>query len=279
MRHYHRYEVVGAHHLDRVGPALIVGYHGRPGARDLCMLQTYLLERNGVATHAVAHEVSWNIPGLRAAAEGMGFLPGDGPEMAEAVRRGGKIIVTPGGTREGSRSYRDKYRVDWGERTGYLKIALRHRLPIIPTAASGADDAFVSLVDGYQLGKRLRLSPHVPLWFGVGIGGVWPAALPFPVKVTQHVGAPIDLRARLDLDPRDRSSLLEDHRRVAQAVQDLLDAAVGEARNEQAKREVAQELRWVDQTLNAKPDAGPSSSESPGGRAAPSRARLRAIPG
>jgi 1-acyl-sn-glycerol-3-phosphate acyltransferase len=279
MRRYHRYEVVGAEHLDRTGAALIVGYHGRPGARDLCMLQAYLLERNGAVTHAVAHELAWRIPGLRAASEGMEFLPGDGPAMAEAVRRGGKIIVTPGGTREGNRSYREKYKVDWGERVGYLRLALRHRLPIIPTAAAGTDDAFLSLIDGYKLAKRIGLPPQMPLWLGVGAGGVWPATLPFPVRITQHVGAPIRVDTDRDLDLRDRSSLLRMHRRVAQAVQGLLDVATGGRPDAEESREAAEELRWVDQTLEAEASGGPSSSESRAEAGAPSRARLRAIPG
>jgi 1-acyl-sn-glycerol-3-phosphate acyltransferase len=245
MRRYHRYEVQGVEHIDAVGPALIVGYHGRPGARDLCMLQSYLLDRNGAATHAVAHTMAWKIPGLRAAAEGMAFLPGNSQELADAIRRRGKIIVTPGGTAEGCRSHRDRYRVRWEDRLGYLRLALEHRLPILPTAAGGADDAFVGLVDGYELAKRLKLPRNTPLWMGVGPLGIWPLTPPFPVKVTQYLGAPIRVD-RMGLTARSkRASLLAVHQRIAAAVQELLDRAVKHA--QPSPRAPRRDRRWVDQ--------------------------------
>ena len=61
--------------------------------------------------------------------------------------------------------------------------------------------------------------------------GLWPFSLPFPVKITQLVGAPItahlDSPASLERDPE---SLLALHRRIAASVQALLDEARGLAR-------------------------------------------------
>lgn len=244
MRRYHRFEVRGLEHLDRGGPALLVGYHGRPIAHDLCMLQALLHERNlsspSVDTRdarnartarpvreprPVIHEAFERLPVLRWLVEGVGFVTGDGEAMARAIADGSPIIVTPGGTREGCRSARDRYRVAWGDRVGYVKLALRYKLPIIPTAASGVDDTYLGLNDGYAWGKRLRLPAKLPAWLGVGPLGLWPLSPPFPVKITQHIGSPIDLEARGPVDPTDRGALLALHRRVTDAVQALLDGA------------------------------------------------------
>jgi 1-acyl-sn-glycerol-3-phosphate acyltransferase len=245
MRRYHRYRVEGIEHLDSVGPALIVGYHGRPGARDLCMLQSFLLERDGTATHAFAHPAMWKVPLLRAASDGMAFLPGDGPEVAAAVSRGAKIIVTPGGAAEGWRTFRVRYRLRWGQRLGYLRLALRHRLPIIPTAAAGADDAFLGLVDGYAVAKRLQLPRTVPFWIGLGPTGVWPLSLPFPVQVTQFIGPAIDLQRDGRIDSQDKDALMARHHQVMAALEVLLERARGGA----APAKPVSERRWVDQTL------------------------------
>jgi hypothetical protein len=155
--------------------------------------------------------------------DGLGFVTGDGEAVGEAVRRGELIVVQPGGTREGCRSSRHRYEVDWGERTGYLRLALRHRLPIIPVAAAGVDDGYLGLNDGYAWGKRLGVPHRLPLWLGVGPLGLWPLSPPFPVKITQLIGAPIDLEDGGPIDPGDREALLRAHRRVAAAVQALLD--------------------------------------------------------
>src|SRR5262249_27543964 len=160
--------------LQRPGPLLIAGYHGRPIAHDLCMLQSLLLERTGTMPRAILHTYFRTTPVLRWLFEGYHFLDGNDAMLAEAVARGGQIIVTPGGTREGTRTSADRYRVEWGQRIGYLRLALKHRLPIVPAAAWGVDDTFLALNNGYQLGKRVGLPRGLPLWLGVGPLGLWP---------------------------------------------------------------------------------------------------------
>lgn len=224
MRRWHRYRVEGVDRLLAPGPALIVGYHGRPIAHDLCMLQTLLWDEHRVLPRAVMHATAAEVPFLREVTLGMEFVTGDGESMARAVAEGAKIIVTPGGTREGCRSVRDRYRVEWGRRTGYLKLAIRYGLPILPTAARGVDDVYVGLNNGYEWGKRLGVKGGVPVWLGVGPFGLWPFSLPFPVRVTTRVGEPIDLR---HLDPADPEALAAGHRTVVGAVQRLLDTPGG----------------------------------------------------
>jgi hypothetical protein len=50
----------------------------------------------------------------------------------------------------------------------------------------------------------------------VGLGGSWPFALPFPVKIRQRIGAPI----RLDRD----TPLEEANAHVTSTLQSMLDA-------------------------------------------------------
>ncbi|MGZ3461657.1 MAG: lysophospholipid acyltransferase family protein [Archangium sp.] len=223
LRHYLRYEVRGLEVLLRPGPALLVGYHGRPLALDQCMLSVTLYEHLGQLPAGIIHG-AFGQPSLRWMVEGLGFVPGDGPELAEAVARGRHVLVQPGGTREGCRDFRHRYRVDWGERLGYLRLALRHQLPIIPVAADGVDDLYLGLNDGHALGKRLGLPARLPLWLGLGATGPWPFSLPFPVKVTQRVGQPIRRHLGGAVEAGDRAALLGLHREVAGAVQALLDS-------------------------------------------------------
>ena len=229
MRAYHRYDIVG---LDRIlsltGPALLVGYHGRPIAYDLCMLGVTLHERLGYLPHGIVHGAVDQQPLMKWVADGLGFITADGPAASEVVRRGEHICVQPGGTREGCRSFRHRYEVAWGDRTGYLQMALRHRLPIVPIAASGIDDGYVGLNDGYALGKRLGAPGRLPLWLGIGLFGAFPFAPPLPVKITQRIGEPIDLEADGPVVSGDRGAVLRLHEKVKRAVQGLLDAGRGQ---------------------------------------------------
>jgi hypothetical protein len=202
---------------------LLVGYHGRPIAHDLCMLMALLEERDGRSFHPIIHGAFDAHPWLRAFIEGVSFLRGDDQEVARAFARGARVVVTPGGTLEGCRSHRERYQVRWGGRLGYLKLAIRHRVPIVPCAGAGVDDTYLGLNDGHAWGRRARLPFGLPLWLGLGPLGLWPLSPPWPVQIRTFVGEP--LRAHLGADPTDRAALLVHDEAVRCAVQALLDTA------------------------------------------------------
>ena len=232
-----RYSVDGLGPLLSDRACLIVGYHGRPFAWDLCMLTARLHAELGYLPHGIMHGGFGHGP-LQRFIDGLGFVTADGPELATAVARGEHIVVAPGGTREGCRRG-ELYRVSWGERVGYLRLALRYDLPLVPVAASGVDQLYLGLNDGDAWGKRLRLPARLPFWLGVGPLGLWPLSPPFPRPVRQRVGQPLDVRklvattaqlAGMSLswqdavdDPRARPILAAVHWRVQTEVQAILD--------------------------------------------------------
>jgi 1-acyl-sn-glycerol-3-phosphate acyltransferase len=218
---YHRYQVVGLDRLASDQAMLLVAYHGRPLAYDQCMLSVSMYDRFGYMPHGVIHSAVDDQPVLRWMKDGLGFVTGDGPEISAAVARGEHIALQPGGTREGCRSVRHRYTVDWGRRHGYLRLALRHGLPIVPVAAAGVDDCYIGLNDGYRLGRRLGAPSGLPVWFGVGVAGLWPLSPPLPVRITTHIGRPI----QIDVDPDDPDAMMAAHERIKGAVQDVLDEA------------------------------------------------------
>jgi 1-acyl-sn-glycerol-3-phosphate acyltransferase len=249
MRKYHRFEVVGLENvLVNAGSALIVGYHGSPGARDLIMLQMLLLKDHGEVTHAITHDLVFRIPLLGAVAEGMELIGRDPKRLDEAIERGEKLVVTPGGIQEAWSAYRDRYTVRW-RGLGYLRLALKHRLPIIPVAAVGVDDAFLGLYDAYRLWqplwKRYNLPEGAGVWLGLGPTGIWPFTPPFPSHIVQYIAPPICLEDEGITDPDDRPALLAFHRRLVALVQEMLDRGRGDVRARGGARPEA--TTWIDQ--------------------------------
>jgi len=223
---YHRYEVEGLDRLLVRDPMLVAGYHGRPAAWDLCMLSVLLYDRLGYLPHSFFHTalMKWPIGWM---SRGLGAVTADGPELDAAVERGEHVFVTPGGVQEGTRSFRDKYRVHWTNRCGYVRIAARLGIPIVPTGASGVDDTFIALNNGYETSRRVGIPPNIPLWAGVGPLGFSPISPPFPVRIKTFVGEPIEDTAGGRIDPRDAEAVMAVHRKTVGAVQALLDRAVG----------------------------------------------------
>jgi len=225
MRRYHRYEVEGFEHLAAPGAVLIAGYHARGYAVDLCMLSVEIRERLGYLPHAVFHEAIARLPVLRDVLRALGGVPGDGAVLSSAVARGEHVVVLPGGGREAFRSSCERYRVDWGERLGYLRLALRLGIPIVPVASAGADDLYLALNDGHRWGKRLGVPLKLPFWLAAGPTGPFPLSLPFPVRIRQLVGERIHLDREGAIDPRDEGALRRVHASVVARVQELLDRA------------------------------------------------------
>lgn len=224
---YHRYEVQGLEHLDGPGAKMIVGYHGRPIAYDMCMLTVALFDRLGYLPHGVVHRGLDTASVTQQLVDALGFVTDDGKTLAAAIARGEHLVITPGGAQEGCRTALQRYRVDWGDRVGYVKVARRYGLPIVPVAAAGADDTFVGLIDAEATGRVLGIPRQWAwaLWTGIGPFGLYPFSPPFPVKLRQRVGPPIDPWAGCRPDDDEREGLLKTHRLVVRAVQRVLDDA------------------------------------------------------
>lgn len=237
-RWYHRYTVEGLETLLTDRPMLITGYHGRPAAYDMCILTVQLYEQLGYLPHGMLNASVDDIPALKWLCDCIGYFTNDTSDaerIATAVRRGEHLIITPGAAFEGARSYRDNYRVRWGKHVGYLRLALKYNLPIVPVGAAGADGAFIGLNDGMALSRRFKWMPRGwALWLGLGPLGIYPFSPPFPVKMHQIIGEPIDFRDAGVKPDADRTALLPLHERVTGEVQKLLDRARRRVREHRA---------------------------------------------
>jgi 1-acyl-sn-glycerol-3-phosphate acyltransferase len=229
FRRYHTYSVneTDLAKLADSRASLIVGYHGRPVPWDMCLLGLALYEKGGYLPAGITHRGLESIPPLRWMADGIHFFRGDGPELKKWVKAGRHVMVTPGGGRETGRSYRDRYRVNWGNHFGYLRLAIKYRLPIVPVGASGVDHAYIGLNNSSKLGARLGLPRELePLpWFALGPLGLFPFSPPFPVRIHQLIGEPIVPRDEGVTNAKDEKGLGMLHEKVAGAVQRLLDRA------------------------------------------------------
>jgi 1-acyl-sn-glycerol-3-phosphate acyltransferase len=150
--------------------------------------------------HPMAHDI---ILGLRRTGEyfsARGVLRAD-PETADAVLRRFRrdLMVMPGGDLDAWRPYTDRFKVRFGGRTGYARLALRAQVPIVPIANAGAHETLLVLTDGRRLAKALRLDVmaraeifpvHLSLPWGLAVGP-WPH-LPTPATLRYRIGSAIE---------------------------------------------------------------------------------------
>ena len=150
--------------LDRVpeqGPALLVGNHTMWGMFDVPLLYAELLEKRGIFLRPLGDHAHFKVPVWREIIQVCGVVDGNRENFARLMAEQSHVLVFPGGAREVMKRRDEIYRLVWGNRIGFAKMALRHACPIVPFAAVGMDDAFRILVDPEELmatwlGKGLR---------------------------------------------------------------------------------------------------------------------------
>ena len=192
MSMLHSVSVDGVNHLPS-GPALLVGNHGMLGYESPIFFER-ILAACGRLPIGLADRWFFKVPGLRDLIVRLGGTYGSAANGLRALRRGDLVVCYPGGARETLKQERDKYRLLWDKSVGFVRLALSAKVPIIPFAAAGVDDAFkvVGHVRGsgdflmghgkYDLpliwGERGPLPSPVPFWFRFGEPIVPPAGVP-----------------------------------------------------------------------------------------------------
>lgn len=158
-RDYFRLQIRGTEHIPPSGPVMLVGNHNG-ASLPLDSLFTLLAVHDhqpGCIVHPLAHETVFTHPAPRRYALGLGVLMasrGAGAKIL-AARRG--LLVYPGSDWDACRRFTDRERIELHGRTGFLKVALRTRTPIVPVVSVGTHEQLIILSRGEKLARLLRL--------------------------------------------------------------------------------------------------------------------------
>jgi 1-acyl-sn-glycerol-3-phosphate acyltransferase len=123
-------------------PLLFVGNHTLYGVVDVPHLFFELHRREGIFLRSLGDHAHWAIPGWRDVLARFGAVDGTPENCAAIFAAGGSVLVFPGGAREAFKSPDQRYQLLWDGRLGFARMALRHRVTIVPFAALGADEIF-----------------------------------------------------------------------------------------------------------------------------------------
>lgn len=209
---YFRADVRGLDHLPAEGPVLIVGNHsGGTMIVDTFVFAQAFYDHFGPQRrfYQLAHDLVFKLPGLRVLVERYGTVPASRANMARALRRDAALLVYPGGDHETYRPSWESDTVDFAQRTGFVELALRYNVPIVPVVAIGGQETGLFLGQGGRLAHALALDRLMrlkvfPAVLGPPFGATildLPIRIPLPAKISIRVLKPIDLRDRLGRSP------------------------------------------------------------------------------
>lgn len=188
-------------------PALFVGVHsGAPFVWDAWTVGFQWWRHFGEdrVLHGTAHDMLMAAPGFGEYFRKMGVLPAAADSIAGALAAGRDVALWPGGERDSLRSWSRRDEAVLGGRKGFVKIALRSGVPIVPIATVGGPDSMPVLYQGQKLAEVLQLDKIARLkMFPITLSAPWgiaPAILPeipLPTKIRTAFQEPVTV----DTDP------------------------------------------------------------------------------
>lgn len=209
---YHRASLEGAGNLPE-GPALLVANHGLYGL-DTPVFFHLVKEATGRIPVGLAERLMCRLSPMKRVLEEIGGVEGTRAAALSLLGQGRLVVCYPGGAREVFKDRTQRHRLRWERSVGFVEVARRAGVPIVPVAGMGIDDTYRVVT---KLVPLARLAGHekyaVPIAVGLG-------AAPLPARFRFEIGPPVD-------PPGDGSadSVLE----VKKRVQGWIESRLGEA--------------------------------------------------
>ncbi len=231
-----RGEVRGLGNIPDSGPVLLVGNHsGGNMTPDTIVFTLAFNTYFGVerAFYQLAHNLVLSMPALGSLRK-FGTVAASPANARKALESGAALLVYPGGDYEVHRPTWQRNRVDFDRRKGFIRLALRQDVPIVPVVSIGGHETAVFLSRGEGLARllaldrlfRLKVLPiSLALPWVINVGDML-GHIPLPSKITIETLPAIDLRAEFGSDP----DVDEIYDHLIRLMQDTLNALAAERR-------------------------------------------------
>jgi 1-acyl-sn-glycerol-3-phosphate acyltransferase len=229
LNRYFRLQAEGMERIPATGPALLVCNHSGVLPFDEILLKAAVTELHpqGRVLRPLTEDFAIHLPFAGSWLNRFGCVRAC-PENAERLLGEGQLVgVFPEGSHGIGKLYRNRYRLQRFGRGGFVKLALRAQVPILPMALLGAEEANPVLAR-INLPRSLGVPylPVTPTFPWLGPLGLWP----LPTRLFLKIGEPIHL-GHHPRDAEDRPLVARLAEDVRAHVQELLDGMIAERKS------------------------------------------------
>jgi 1-acyl-sn-glycerol-3-phosphate acyltransferase len=221
-RYWFRAEWEGFEHLPREGGALLVANHAGAIPADAPVIMHGIetdLER---PVYGLAEHLFRALP-----VAGTLWSRGGGvtanPDNAYRLLHdeGQLVLVFPEGTKGTGKHFRDRYQLRRFGRGGFVEIAMRAGVPVIPIAVVGNEESMPILWKSNRLARLVGL-PYVPLTANQLLFGPLGVVAYLPAKFKLRVLPPVHFDVPVDQERYSRSRVMEESERIRMLIQEAL---------------------------------------------------------
>ena len=206
--YYFRVSAHGLKNIPKKGSAFVISNHSGQLPMDGTLIGTALATNpNGPrAPRAMIERFFPTIPFVYSVLTGFGAIIGDPINCIKMLENEEVVIVSPEGVRGSGKPYNKRYQLQYMG-TGFIRIAIQTKSPIIPVGVVGCEETMPSLGSVDFLAKMLAV-PYIPI----------APPVPLPARVYLNFGKPM----HFDGDPDDEPKMKEMVEEVKKEINKLI---------------------------------------------------------
>ena len=221
-KYWFRVEWEGFEHLPEEGGALLVANHAGAIPSDAPSIMHGIEKDLGRPVYGLAENLFRTMPvvgTLWSRSGGVAAHPDNAYRLLHDEEQ--LVLVFPEGTKGTGKHYRDRYQLRRFGRGGFVEIAMRAGVPVIPIAVMGAEETMPILFKSPRLAKMLNI-PYFPVTANMLAFGPAGLVAYLPAKFRIRVLPPVYFDVPPNQERYSRSRVMEESERIRRMVQDAL---------------------------------------------------------
>lgn len=230
-RQWFRVEWDGLEKIPTEGGALLVANHAGAIPSDAPSIMHGIESELGRPVYGLADQLFKTMPVIGTMWSRLGGVVAH-PDNAYRLLREQQqlVLVFPEGSKGPGKHYSQRYRLRRFGRGGFVEIAMRAGVPIIPIAVVGAEESMPIVWKSNTLAKMIGV-PYVPVTANMLAFGPLGAALHFPSKFRLKVLDPVELDVPPDQDRYSKSRIMDESEAIRERIQSALYEMLRERRS------------------------------------------------
>jgi len=212
----------GLEHIPRDGGALLVANHAGAIPADAPVIMHGIEQELRRPVYGLAENLFRAIPGVGTMWSRLGGVAAH-PDNAFRLLHDDRqlVLVFPEGTKGTGKTYRDRYKLHRFGRAGFVEIAMRSGVPVIPIAVVGNEEAMPIMFKSRRAAALLNI-PYAPVTANMLAFGPLGAAMYFPAKFRIRVLPPVNFGVTADQERYPRAQVMAESDRIRDTIQDAL---------------------------------------------------------
>lgn len=221
-KHWFRVEWEGLENIPTDGGALLVANHAAAIPSDAPVIMHGIETELGRPVYGLADDLFKGLPVVGTLWSRTGGVPAH-PDNAYRLLREQKqlVLVFPEGTKGPGKNFSQRYQLRRFGRGGFVEIAMRAGVPVVPIAVVGAEESMPTLYNMSRLAKGLGL-PYFPITANMLAFGPVGAVTYFPAKFKLRVLPPVHFDVNPDQPRYSKSRIMDESESVRDKIQQAL---------------------------------------------------------